>query len=95
ISSPKSLTSVNDDDYLNTLAQWDPNAIQTMIESDEEEEEEQVDMRNDVQTTQDNNTNANSMDLSTGKLNIFYCIINKIVHVSKKTDLEISKMKDI
>ncbi|CAF3222391.1 unnamed protein product [Rotaria socialis] len=65
ISSPKSLTSVNDDDYLNTLAQWDPNAIQTMIESDEEEEEEQVDMRNDVQTTQDNNTNANSMDLST------------------------------
>ncbi|CAM4821042.1 unnamed protein product [Rotaria magnacalcarata] len=64
ISSPKSPISVNDDDYLKTLAEWDPNAMQTMIESDEEEEV-QVDMRNDVQTTQDNNTNVNSMDLST------------------------------
>ncbi|CAF0990298.1 unnamed protein product [Rotaria sp. Silwood1] len=63
ISSPKTPINVADDDYLNSLAEWEPNNLRPIIESDEEEEQQQT--RSDVQKINYDNTPVDSMDLST------------------------------
>lgn len=64
IPSPKSSVNENYDDYLYKLATWVPSRGQTLIETDDEEEEN---MPVDVQINQDANNLGDSMDISTGK----------------------------
>ncbi|CAF4058749.1 unnamed protein product [Rotaria sp. Silwood2] len=64
ISLPKTPINAANDDYLNSLAEWEPNNFQPIIESDDEEEEE-IEMRIDIQTVDNDNTHVEYMDLST------------------------------
>jgi hypothetical protein len=64
ISSPKSSFNVNNDDYLDNLAEWEPNQQQPIVETDDEEE-----VRNDIQEIIHDNTHADSIDMSAGELN--------------------------
>jgi hypothetical protein len=42
ISSPKSSINLTDDDYLDKLAEWEPNKSTLLVESNEDEEEEET-----------------------------------------------------
>jgi hypothetical protein len=63
-SSPK-LSPNDDDDYLNKLAEWEPNKFQSMSESDDDGENEEAKMI--LQTINNENTLVDPMDLSIGK----------------------------
>ena len=60
--SPKLTMNIVDDDYLNELAEWEPNQFQPFIESNEEENE----IRNDIENIDHENKRTDSMDISTG-----------------------------
>jgi hypothetical protein len=62
ISSPKSPLNITDDDYLNQLAEWNPDKFQSIHESDQEEEE----IRNDSHQINNYNIPPEPMDLPTG-----------------------------
>jgi hypothetical protein len=64
ISSPKSANDHDEDDYLNRLAQWEPDKNSPIVESEEEEEEE---IEDNVQSMNEEIIQINSLNLPTGK----------------------------
>jgi hypothetical protein len=63
ISSPKSAINVVNDDYLDELAEWEPNKSSHLILENDEEE----DIEENIQQMNNETTHVDPLDSSTGK----------------------------
>jgi hypothetical protein len=77
ISSPKLSFNVNNDDYLDNLAEWEPNQQRPIVETDDEEE-----VRNDIQAIIHDNTHADAIDMSAGEPNFMQRLSANFLFVS-------------
>ena len=59
-----------DDDYLNRLAQWEPNNLQPSIENDDDEQE----IENTTEVVTNENNSSEPMDVLSGKFDTWYLI---------------------
>jgi hypothetical protein len=79
------VSSVNDDDYLDKLAEWEPDNFQPVVDTDDDDDEEE----NIIQSVStENNDENNQMDHSSGKHSIVHQL-KLIIYIQLKILLQL------